>query len=156
METHPKIQKITPFLWFDTQAADAVSFYTAVFRKSSKGIATYYPEGMHLPSGTLLTQSFELEGIQFVALNGGPQYKFTPAVSFVINCFDQEEIDYYWEQLAVNGRTDRCGWLTDQFGVSWQVVPHNIGELIRPPKATMAMLQMDKIDISVLQNAAKE
>lgn len=156
MNHSEKIQKITPFLWFDTQAADAVAFYTSVFRNASKGTAAYYPEGTHMPAGTLLTQAFELEGVSFVALNGGPQYTFTPAVSFVINCKDQDEIDYFWEQLSINGRTEMCGWLTDQFGVSWQVVPYNIGELIRPPKAAMALMHMKKIDIDILQNAAGE
>lgn len=151
-----RFQKITPFLWFDDQAEDAVNFYTAVFKNAAAGVKTYYPEGSMLPAGTLLTQSFELEGIQFVALNGGPKYHFNPSISFVVNCEDQAEIDYFWEQLSQNGRLDMCGWLTDQFGVSWQVVPATIGTLMKHPKAAMALMQMQKIEIAVLENAANQ
>ena len=153
-------QKITPFLWYTDQAEEAVNFYTSVFKNSKINTLTRYSEAGPGPKGSVMTASFEIEGQEFVALNGGPVYKFTPAVSFVINCETQEEVDHFWEKLSAGGRTDRCGWLTDKFGLSWQVVPKALIELLRDPdpaksrRVMEAMLQMTKIDIPTLKKAA--
>jgi len=153
-------QKITPFLWYTDQAEEAVNFYTSVFKNSKINTLTRYSEAGPGPKGSVMTASFEIEGQEFVALNGGPVYKFTPAVSFVINCETQEEVDHFWEKLSAGGRTDRCGWLTDKFGLSWQVVPKALIELLRDPdpakskRVMAAMLQMTKIDIPTLKKAA--
>lgn len=161
-----KMQKITPFLWFDKQAEEAVNFYTTVFKKSKINTITRYnkagAEVSGMAEGMAMTVEFELDGQTFVALNGGPVYKFSPAISFVINCKDQEEIDWYWSKLTGDGGQEvQCGWLTDQFGVSWQVVPTTLPKLLTnkdPEKAgrvMQAMLAMKKIDISALEKAAK-
>ena len=154
------MQRITPFLWFDTQAEDAAKFYTSIFRKSKLGRITRYGDGAPMPKGTVMTAPFRIEGVDFVALNGGPHYKITPAVSFVVNCATQKEVDYYWDKLIAGGEPSQCGWLTDKFGVSWQIVPKNLGALLfnKDPKkagrAMQAMLAMKKLDIAALERAA--
>jgi len=153
-------QKITPFLWFNDNAEEAVKFYTSVFKDSKTGTVTYYGEGLPMPKGTVMTIGFEIEGQQFVALNGGPQFKFSPAISFVVNCKTQEEIDHYWEKLLEGGAEEQCGWLKDKFGVSWQIVPENLSELLNeknPEKSSrvmQALLQMKKLIINDLEKAA--
>ena len=155
-------KKIYPCLWFDHQAEDAAKFYTSTFPNGKLGGITHYGEGAPLPAGTVLTVTFQLEGAEFMALNGGPHYSITPGVSFVIGCEDQEEVDYYREKLGDGGRYDQCGWLTDRFGVTWQVVPTMLGRLMelgdgRKTGAMMgAMMQMVKLDIAALQKAWDE
>ncbi|MFJ7930188.1 VOC family protein [Peribacillus sp. NPDC096622] len=160
-----KIQKITTNLWFDSQAEEAAKFYTSIFENSKIGrITSYGNEGNQIhgkPQGTVMTVEFELEGQAFVALNGGPQFKFTEAISFIIHCEDQKELDYYWEKLSEGGdeKAQVCGWLKDQFGVSWQIVPANLTEMVNdsnPEKSERmmkALLQMKKIDIKTLNQA---
>jgi predicted 3-demethylubiquinone-9 3-methyltransferase (glyoxalase superfamily) len=158
-------QKITPFLWFDRQAEEAANFYTSVFKNSRVVSVTRYDEksaqASGLPKDSVMTAEFELEGQRFVALNGGPHFKFTEAVSFVINCETQEEVDEFWNKLTEGGQESQCGWLIDKFGLSWQVVPTILPELFRikdPEKSkrvTQAMLQMKKIDIEALKKAAE-
>jgi predicted 3-demethylubiquinone-9 3-methyltransferase (glyoxalase superfamily) len=155
-------QKIHPCLWFDHQAEDAARFYTALFPNSTLGTITHYGEGAPMPAGTVLTVTFYLEGVEFMGLNGGPHYTITPGVSFVIHCDTQEEIDHYWARLGEGGRYDQCGWLTDKFGVTWQVVPRIIGTLMASGDAKKsgammgALLQMIKLDIAALQRAYDE
>ena len=154
------IQKITPFLWFDNQAEEAMNFYVSIFKDSKVLSISRYGEGAPLPAGTVMTASFQIEGQQFTALNGGPVFSFTPAISFVIHCSTQEEVDHYWETLTEGGEEVQCGWLKDKFGVSWQVVPEVLGRLLNNPdpnkaqRAMQAMFTMKKIDISQLQEAA--
>jgi predicted 3-demethylubiquinone-9 3-methyltransferase (glyoxalase superfamily) len=153
------MQKITPFLWYDGQAEEAVNFYVSIFKNSKVVSMARYGDAGPGPKGSVMTAAFQLEGQDFVALNGGPQYKFTPAISLVVNCETQEEVDNLWEKLSAGGRKDRCAWLTDKFGVSWQIVPTILSKLLwdkDPEKAKrvmQAMLQMDKIDIARLQQA---
>jgi len=153
------MQKITPFLWYDGQAEEAVNFYVSIFKNSRIVSMARYGEVGPGPKGSVMTAAFQLEGQDFVALNGGPQYKFTPAISFVVSCETQEEVDELWEKLSAGGRKDRCAWLTDKFGVSWQIVPTILSKLLQdkdPEKAKrvmQAMLQMDKIDINRLKQA---
>lgn len=142
--------RITPFLWFDNNAEEAVDFYLTVF-KNSRRLGE-----LRKPDGGILTISFELEGLRFTALNGGPAHQFTHAVSFVVRCDSQEEVDDYWAKLTAGGKEVACGWLTDRFGLSWQVVPAQLPELIRHPKAMEAMMQMTKFDIAALEAAARE
>jgi predicted 3-demethylubiquinone-9 3-methyltransferase (glyoxalase superfamily) len=156
------MNKISPFLWFDNQAEEAMQFYTSVFKNSKAGEVSRYGEAGPMPAGTVLTASFELEGLQFTALNGGPDFKFNEAVSFYVDCEDQAEVDYYWEQLTADGGEESmCGWLKDKFGLSWQIVPRRLMELMGDPDAekaqrvTEAMLQMQKIDIAGLEAAYK-
>lgn len=155
------MQKITPFLWFDNQAEEAVNFYVSVFKNSKIVSMARYPEGSPGPAGTVMTANFILDGQEFVALNGGPQFRFTEAVSFVVNCTTQEEVDYFWEKLSEGGQEVQCGWLKDKYGLSWQVVPAILVELMRnedPMKAQrvmQAMLQMKKIEINKLKQAAE-
>ena len=156
----PKIEhKLNPFLWFDTQAEDAVKFYTTVFKNSKVGTIARYGKAGPGPDGSVMTATFILEGIEFIALNAGPLFKFTEAISFVVNCGDQEEVDYYWEKLSAGGEKSMCGWLKDKFGLSWQVVPVQLTELMLdkdPDKAArvmQAMMKMKKIDISLLKAA---
>ena len=161
-----KIQKITPFLWFDNQAEEAVKFYTSVFKNSKIHNITRYDEesskAAGRPKGSVMTVEFELEGQEFVALNGGPHFKFSEAVSFVVNCESQDEVDYYWEKLTEAGdvNAQQCGWLKDKYGLSWQIVPKVMIELLNNPdpdkarKVMKAMLQMKKIDIETLKKAA--
>src|SRR4051812_19096503 len=125
------MQKIIPFLWFDNQAEEAVNFYTSLFKNSKIGTITRYGEGGPGPAGSVMTASFQLNGQEFVALNGGPVFKFTEAISFVVNCEDQEEIDYYWDNLVKGGTPSQCGWLKDKYGLSWQIVPRNLSQLLQ-------------------------
>ncbi len=153
------MQGITPFLWFNDQAEEAAKFYTSIFKNSSIGRISRYGEAGPGPKGSVMIANFSLNGQEFIALNGGPQFTFTPAISFVVNCESQEEVDHYWEKLSAGGRTDRCGWLTDKFGVSWQIVPTALSKLMSgsdPEKAKrvmQALLQMDKLDIQRLEEA---
>ena len=148
------MQKILPFLWFDTQAEDAANFYVSVFENSKiLSKTTYQTETpSNLPVGSVMTISFVLDGQEITALNGGPIFKFNEAISFVVTCKNQEEIDYYWEKLSAVPKSEQCGWLKDRFGLSWQIVPENLGELIKTEKATQAMLKMKKIVIKDLEN----
>ncbi|HEY6003599.1 MAG TPA: VOC family protein [Anaeromyxobacter sp.] len=153
------MQKISPFLWFDTQAEEAARFYTSLFKNSKMGTITRYGDEGPGPKGTVMTATFQLFGQEFIALNGGPQYRFSPAISFVVNCETQEEVDELWEKLSQGGEKNRCGWLSDRFGLSWQIVPTVLGQLLgdrSPAKARSvmkAMLQMDKLDIKALKQA---
>jgi len=155
------MQKITPFLWFDNQAEEAANYYVSVFRNSKIKSTTRYGDAGPGPKGSVMTVEFELDGNEFVALNGGPHYKITPAVSFVVNCKDQADVDYYWEKLTAGGTPVQCGWLTDRFGVSWQVVPKRLIELMSDPdkakaqRVTEAMMKMVKLDVPTLENAAR-
>jgi predicted 3-demethylubiquinone-9 3-methyltransferase (glyoxalase superfamily) len=156
------MQRITPFLWFDGQAEEAANFYCSVFKNSKVKQITHYtgeePSGM---KGKVMTVSFELNGEQFVALNGGPQFRFTEAVSFVINCETQEEIDYYWEKLIADGGEEvQCGWLADKYGLSWQVVPSKffdewVKDAAKLQRVMQALMQMKKLDLAKLQAAAE-
>jgi len=153
------MQKITTFLWFDQQAEEAARYYTSIFKNSKIETVTRYGEAGPGPKGSVMTIAFELEGQKFVALNGGPQYQFNPAISFVVNCDGQEEVDHYWEKLAAGGKEIQCGWLVDKYGVSWQVVPKALIEMLRDENAARtqwvmkAMMQMKKIDIAGLKAA---
>jgi len=151
-------QKITPFLWFDSNAEEAMNFYVSVFNNSKIATVTRYGDAGPGPKGSVLTAAFELDGQKFVALNGGPRFKFTEAISFVINCETQEEIDYFWDKLTSDGgQESMCGWLKDKFGLSWQVVPAEIGSLLTGEKSNQVMqaiMQMKKIDLSTLRQAA--
>src|SRR5258705_10880964 len=153
------MQKITPFLWFNDNAEEAVNFYISIFKNSKLLNVARYGETGPGANGTVMTATFQLFGQEFIALNGGPHFKFTEAVSFVVNCETQEEIDYYWENLTKNGgQESQCGWLKDKFGLSWQIVPSILGKLLSDPKTSQAgmsaMLPMKKIDIAGLQKAA--
>ena len=154
------MQKITPFLWFDNNAEEAVSFYTSIFKNAKVGDVTRYSEAGPGPAGSVLTVSFELEGVQFTALNGGPHFKFNEAVSFAVACESQEEVDYFWDRLGAGGQIQQCGWLKDKFGVSWQIVPTIIPKLLSDPdrakvtRVMQAVLQMKKLDIAALERAA--
>jgi len=162
------IQKITPNLWFDGQAEEAANFYTSIFKNSSiKKITRYGKHGTEVhgqPEGSVMTVEFEIEGQTFVALNGGPHFKFTPAVSFIVNCDNQEEVDYYWDKLSEGGYAEaqQCGWLQDNFGLSWQIIPTILLEYVTSPdaekaqKAFNAMLKMKKIDIATIEKAVNE
>jgi predicted 3-demethylubiquinone-9 3-methyltransferase (glyoxalase superfamily) len=156
-----KSRKIKPFLWFDTQAEEAAKFYTSVFRNSKMGRVLRFPEGSPRPAGMVLTVEFELEGQPFVALNGGPEFQHTPAVSFCVECEDQKEIDYYWEKLTAGGKPVQCGWLADRYGLSWQIVPKGMDEYFsdKDPKRAERMMQamhtMVKLDIAALEAAAR-
>ncbi|MDH4323727.1 MAG: VOC family protein [Betaproteobacteria bacterium] len=155
-----KASKIKPFLWFDTEAEEAAKFYTSVFRNSKMGPVTRYPEGGPRPAGMVMTAEFELEGLSFVALNGGPEFKFTEAVSFAVGCEDQKEIDDYWEKLiAGGGKPVQCGWLKDRFGLSWQIVPKAWDTYYTDPKRAarvmQVMMKMVKLDLAALEAAAK-
>jgi predicted 3-demethylubiquinone-9 3-methyltransferase (glyoxalase superfamily) len=155
------LKKITPFLWFDQQAEQAAKFYVSVFKGGKILRVARYPEGAPGPAGAVMTVKFRVLGQEFVALNGGPVYKITPAVSFVVECRTQREVDYYWQHLSVGGKKVRCGWLEDKFGVSWQVVPTALLELTegkdaaRAQRVFQAMLGMVKLDIAGLRAAAK-
>ncbi len=153
------MQKITPFLWLDNQAEEAMHHYVSIFKNSkAKGVTRYGDAGPG-PKGSVMTASFELEGQEFTALNGGPQFKFNEAISFVVSCRTQEEVDELWERLSEGGKTRQCGWLKDKFGLSWQIVPVVLIELLSDPnpdksrRVMEAMLQMTKIDIGKLRQA---
>jgi predicted 3-demethylubiquinone-9 3-methyltransferase (glyoxalase superfamily) len=157
------MQKITPFLWFNDNAEEAVKFYTSIFKKSKIGkIARYDEAGEKAagrPAGSVMTIEFEIEGQDFIALNGGPHFKFNEAVSFVVSCKTQTEADYYWNKLSAGGKEVQCGWLTDKFGLSWQIVPTILGELmsdkdpVKSQRVMEAMLKMVKLDINKLKAA---
>lgn len=153
------MQKITPFLWFDGKAEEAMNFYVSIFKNSKVGRVTRYGEAGPGPKGSVMSATFQLEGQEFFALNGGPQFQFTPAISFFVNCETQEEVDELWEKLSAGGEKNRCGWLRDKYGLSWQIIPTALGEMLGdkdPVKANRvmkAMLQMDKIDIKGLKQA---
>jgi predicted 3-demethylubiquinone-9 3-methyltransferase (glyoxalase superfamily) len=156
MSALEEFPRITPFLWFDANAEEAVEFYLTIF-KNSRRLDTLRrsvddPSG---PEGTVLTIAFELDGQKFTALNGGPYYKFNEAISFVVRCDTQQEVDEYWRKLTAGGSEIQCGWLKDKFGLCWQIVPARLPDLVRNPKAMQAMLQMKKIDIGELERAAK-
>ena len=153
------MQKITPFLWFDSNAEEAVNFYVSVFKNSKVLKVARYSDAGPGPKGSVMTVEFELNGLEFVALNAGPTFKFTEAISFVVNCETQEEVDYYWERLSEGGEKSHCGWLKDKFGLSWQVTPTILGKLMtdndseKAKRVMETMLQMDKLDIEPLQRA---
>jgi predicted 3-demethylubiquinone-9 3-methyltransferase (glyoxalase superfamily) len=154
------MQKIVTFLWFDKQAEEAANFYASIFENSKIGKISRYGDAGPGPKGSAMGVSFQLEGQEFYALNGGPHFKCTPAISLFVNCETQEEVDELWSKLTAGGREDRCGWLTDKFGLSWQIIPKVLGELLgsSDPQtaqgAMKAMLQMSKIDIQKLKAAA--
>jgi predicted 3-demethylubiquinone-9 3-methyltransferase (glyoxalase superfamily) len=156
------IQKITPFLWFDHHAEEAANFYTSIFPNSKIVKVIRYGKNSPGPAGSVMTVEFQLEGQTFVALNGGPVFKFTEAVSFVVNCQSQDEVDRYWEKLSAGGAEVQCGWLKDKFGLSWQIVPTALPELLNDPDPKKAervmkvMLTMKKLDIAALKKAALE
>jgi predicted 3-demethylubiquinone-9 3-methyltransferase (glyoxalase superfamily) len=157
------MQKITPFLWFNGQAEEAMNFYTSIFENSKIGSVSRNGEGGPGQKGQVMTASFQLDGQQFIALNGGPQFKFTEAISFLINCEKQEEVDYYWEKLlAGGGEESQCGWLKDKFGLSWQVVPATLSKFLadknpaRAQRVMHAMLRMKKIIIADLEKAYEQ
>jgi len=153
------VQKITPFLWFNDQAEEAVNFYVSIFKNSRIVRVSRYGDAGPGPKGSVMSATFELDGQQFYALNGGPQFSFTPAISLFVNCESQAEVDELWDKLSAGGRKDRCGWLRDKYGLSWQIVPSVLGKLLgdkNPSKSSSvmkAMLQMDKLDIARLQQA---
>jgi predicted 3-demethylubiquinone-9 3-methyltransferase (glyoxalase superfamily) len=156
------IQKIMTYLWFDSQAEEAATFYTSIFNNSKILNVARYPEGAPGMAGTAMTVEFQLEGQQFIALNGGPQFKFNEAISLLVNCDTQEEVDRLWRTLTDNGGEEQpCGWLKDKFGLSWQIIPTELGTLLSDPdpakaqRAMNAMLQTKKIDVQVLRDAAK-
>ncbi|HVF76317.1 MAG TPA: VOC family protein [Acidimicrobiales bacterium] len=154
------MQKIIPSLWFDGQAEEAAELYVSLFPNSRVNDVVRYGPDSPGPEGTVMTVSFELDGQQFLGINGGPQFPFTEAVSFQIACADQDEVDHYWDALVEGGEVSTCGWLKDRFGLSWQVIPTRLHELLGDPdpdrsyRATQAMLQMKKIDIAALEAAA--
>jgi len=153
------MQKITPFLWFNDQAEDAMHFYVSIFENSKVGQVTRCGEAGPGPKGAVMSATFQLEGQDFMALNGGPHFSFTPAISMFVNCETQEEVDEFWEKLSAGGSKERCGWLKDKYGLSWQIIPSALGKLMgdkNPAKAKSvmnAMLQMNRIDIKTLQQA---
>ncbi|HEX9464471.1 MAG TPA: VOC family protein [Alphaproteobacteria bacterium] len=155
------MQKITPFLWFDGKAEEAMNFYVSIFKNSKVLAISRYGDAGPGPKGTVMTAAFELDGQKFVALNGGPQFTFTPAVSFVVDCETQAEVDHFWEKLSAGGKPNHCGWLTDRYGVSWQVVPTILPRLLtgddpaKVQRVMQAMMHMDKLDIAGLQGAAE-
>ncbi len=153
------MQKITPFLWFDGKAEEAMRFYVSIFKNSKIGSITRYGDAGPGPKGTVMIVTFQLDGQEFIALNGGPQFTFSPAISLVVNCETQEEVDAFWEKLSEGGEKLQCGWLKDKYGLSWQIVPTVLGEMMQDKDAEKsqrvmkAMLQMNKIDIARLKQA---
>lgn len=160
IQEQSQTQKITPFLWFDDKAEEAVNLYTSLFKNSHIGSTVRYGKEGPGPEGSVMTMAFQLDGQEFVALNGGPVFKFTEAVSFVVNCETQEEVDKLWEQLSEGGEKSRCGWLKDKYGLSWQIVPTVLKKLLqdkedpkRSGRVMQALMTMDKIDIKTLEQA---
>ena len=153
------MQKITPFLWFDGKAEEAMSFYVSIFKNSKVVRVSRYGDAGPGSKGTVMSATFQLDGQDFFALNGGPQFTFSPAISFFVNCETQQEVDELWEKLFAGGEKDRCGWLRDKYGVSWQIIPSVLGKLLQDKdvkkanNVMKAMLQMNKIDIKRLQQA---
>ncbi len=147
------MQKITPFLWFDSNAENAINFYTSIFKNSKIGEIRRYGDAGPGPKGSVMTVRFQIEGQEFMALNGGPYFKFTPAISFFVDCETQQEVDELWEKLSAGGALMQCGWLTDKFGVSWQIIPKAPGELlgdkdpVKSQRVLKAMMKMVKIDV---------
>ncbi len=158
--TQPREHKITTFLWFDNNAEEAVNFYTSIFKNSKILSSTRYTEAGPRPKGTIMTINFQLDGQEFTALNGGPEFKFTEAMSQVVHCDTQEEVDYFWEKLSAGGQIIECGWLKDKFGMFWQIVPDVFLELLEDPdekkvdRVMKAMMKMKKLDIKAIQQAA--
>jgi predicted 3-demethylubiquinone-9 3-methyltransferase (glyoxalase superfamily) len=156
------MQQITPFLWFDNNAEEAMKFYTSIFKNSKIGSVRRYGDAGPGPKGSVMTGTFQLNGQEFMALNGGPLFKFTEAISFFVNCETQEEVDELWEKLSAGGQESRCGWLKDKFGLSWQIIPRILGELlgdkdpVKAKRVMQAMLQMSKIDIKKLKQAYEQ
>ena len=156
------MQKITPFLWFDGKAEEAINFYISIFKNSKIMSVTRYGEEGPGRKGTIMSATFQLDGQEFFALNGGPEFTFSPAISFFVNCETQQEVDELWEKLSEGGEKQRCGWLKDKFGLSWQVIPSVLGELLQDKDAEKservwkAMLQMEKIDINGLKQAYEQ
>lgn len=156
MSSFQDYARISPFLWFDSNAEAAADFYVSIFPNSRNlGQMRSSVDTPSAPAGSVLTVSFELDGVKFTAMNGGPGHKFNDAISFVVRCENQEKIDYYWSKLTAGGSEVACGWLKDKFGLSWQIVPAQILELIRHPKAMEAMMNMTKFDVAELEHAAK-
>ena len=153
------MQKITPFLWFDSKAEEAANFYVSVFKNSKIVSIMRYGEAEPGPKGSVMSATFQLDGQDFIALNGGPMFTFSPAISFFVNCESQEEVDKLWEKLSEGGEKQRCGWLKDKYGVSWQIIPTVLGQLLqdkdreKSQRVMNAMLQMDKLDITTLKQA---
>jgi predicted 3-demethylubiquinone-9 3-methyltransferase (glyoxalase superfamily) len=156
------MQKIRPFLWFDGKAEEAMKFYTSIFKHAELSEIMRYGEAGPGPKGAVMSATFKLEGQEFIALNGGPQFSFSPAISFFVTCETQDEVDDLWEKLGAGGRYVQCGWLTDKYGVTWQIVPRVLGELLRDKDAAKstrvmrAMMTMGKLDIAALERAAAE
>jgi predicted 3-demethylubiquinone-9 3-methyltransferase (glyoxalase superfamily) len=153
------VQKITPFLWFEDKAEEAMNFYVSIFKNSKVVRVSRYGDAGPGPKGSVMSATFQLEGQEFFALNGGPQFSFTPAISFFVNCETQQEVDELWDKLSAGGKKERCGWLKDKYGLSWQIVPSVLGKLLQDKNAAQsqsvmkAMLQMEKMDIKSLQQA---
>ena len=156
------MQKITPFLWFDGKAEEAMNFYVSIFKNSKVVRVTRCGEGGPGPKGSVMSATFQLDGQDFFALNGGPQFTFTPAISLFVNCETQEEVDELWEKLSAGGKKERCGWLKDKYGLSWQIIPSVLGKLMndkdaeKAKRVMQAMMQMDKIDIKRLEQAFQQ
>jgi predicted 3-demethylubiquinone-9 3-methyltransferase (glyoxalase superfamily) len=156
------MQKITTFLWFNDQAEEAAKFYTSIFKNSKIMNVARYGEAGPGPKGTAMTVTFQLNGQDFIALNGGPQFSFSPAISLLVNCENQQEVDELWEKLSAGGQKERCGWLKDKYGLSWQIIPTALGEMLRDKdseksrRVMQAMLQMTKIDIQGLKQAYEQ
>ncbi len=162
----PSSQRITPCLWFDNQAEEAAKFYASIFPNSAVGHIAHYGEfssqASGRPAGSVMTVTFKLDGQEFLGLNGGPVFQFTPAISFMVNCKDQKEIDHYWDKLIEGGAPMECGWLTDKFGLSWQIVPAELGEMMKDPdtrkseRAMGALLKMVKLDAAEIRKAYEQ
>jgi len=156
------MQKITPFLWFDNSVEEAANFYVSIFKNSRILNISRWGDGGPVPKGAVMSVTFELNGQEFMGLNGGPTFTFSPAISFFVKCETQQEVDEYWEKLSAGGKKERCGWLKDKFGVSWQIIPNALGKYMQekdPAKSKrvmQAMMQMDKIDIQGLQRAYEQ
>jgi predicted 3-demethylubiquinone-9 3-methyltransferase (glyoxalase superfamily) len=156
------MQKITPFLWFNDNAEEAMKFYVSIFKNSKVGSVHRWGEGGPGPKGTVMSVTFQLEGQEFMALNGGPHFTFSPAISFYVDCRTQEEVDELWEKLSAGGEKQQCGWLKDKFGVSWQIIPSALGQMLhdknpeKSKRVMQAMLKMEKIDIKGLEQAYKQ
>jgi predicted 3-demethylubiquinone-9 3-methyltransferase (glyoxalase superfamily) len=156
------MQKITTFLWFDDKAEEAVNLYVSLFKNSSIETVSRYGDAGPGPKGSVMVVNFQLEGQKFMALNGGPHFTFTPAISLMVNCETQQEVDELWDKLSAGGRKDRCGWLQDKYGLSWQIIPTVLGQLMSDPdpekssRVMKAMMQMDKLDIQRLQEAYRQ
>ncbi len=156
MSSFEHAPRITPFLWFNSNAEEAVEFYLSIFKNSRRIDELRNPADAPVPKGAILTLAFELDGQRFTALNGGPGYPFTQAISLVVRCDSQQEVDDYWNKLSAGGKEIQCGWLIDKFGLYWQITPSRLPELVKNPKALQAMMNMVKIDIAELERAARE